>query len=704
MYIRSVKVRNFRLLKDFSIDLEEILSLVIGKNNCGKTSLLQILDKVLNKDKSKFQYHDFNIEYRKELFAMILGDKEITESNFKVNGIQLRLLVDYGDDDDLSCLGKILMDLDDQNHTAVLGYDFVLTYQKYLSLRVDLQKRIEARKEKKKSISDKDKENELTYLLSKKLNSYFTLIRKSIEFDYQQQVINEANYIDLANRKDFHEDELIAFGYIDARRKVDNKESDSTLSVHTSDLFEKLAQGENIQAINDFEESLQNADNSLTSNYDVMFKEVLSKIRELGGMSPNEMKLKIVSSLQQRELLKGNTTVLYNHNDIDLPESYNGLGYMNLISMIFQIEIIRQRFIKNKYNHLAGINLLIIEEPEAHTHPQMQYVFIKNIKKILKESLLYNGDSKSIQTIISTHSSHIVTESDFNDIKYLKRADTNSVCAKNMKDLEKEYEGEKEYYTFLKHYLTLSRSELFFAEKAVFIEGDTERILLPVMMKKLDQEVPLKKDEIALTKQNISIIEVGAYSHIFGKFINFIGLQKAVVFTDLDIGEKGSDNRISPKQYNSQKTQYSSNSSIKKYFGCREISQLIAKGQRDKRFSWDATNKCWVNNSTGNFLVCYQTKQGTYLARSFEDNFFAINKQFLKDNQEKIIGLQKKQLIALNSRWTNANVYDLAENGIKSKATFAVEIIYLSKKEDNKDFGGWNIPKYLMEGLLWLRK
>lgn len=48
MFIRSVKVQNFRLLKNFSIDLEKELSLVIGKNNCGKTSLLQILDKVLN--------------------------------------------------------------------------------------------------------------------------------------------------------------------------------------------------------------------------------------------------------------------------------------------------------------------------------------------------------------------------------------------------------------------------------------------------------------------------------------------------------------------------------------------------------------------------------------------------------------------------------------------------------------------------------
>ena len=50
------------------------------------------------------------------------------------------------------------------------------------------------------------------------------------------------------------------------------------------------------------------------------------------------------------------------------------------------------------------------------------------------------------------------------------------------------------------------------------------------------------------------------------------------------------------------------------------------------------------------------------------------------------------------------DAYSLAEDGIVSKATFAVEIIYLSKKEGNKDFRGWSIPKYIKEGLLWLRK
>lgn len=47
MKIEKIIVRNFRLLKDFSIDLEDGLSLVIGKNNVGKTSLLLILDQFI---------------------------------------------------------------------------------------------------------------------------------------------------------------------------------------------------------------------------------------------------------------------------------------------------------------------------------------------------------------------------------------------------------------------------------------------------------------------------------------------------------------------------------------------------------------------------------------------------------------------------------------------------------------------------------
>ena len=61
MKITKLQIENFRLLKNFSMDLEEDLSLVIGKNNTGKTSILSVLDKFLN-EKSKFSYDDLNID------------------------------------------------------------------------------------------------------------------------------------------------------------------------------------------------------------------------------------------------------------------------------------------------------------------------------------------------------------------------------------------------------------------------------------------------------------------------------------------------------------------------------------------------------------------------------------------------------------------------------------------------------------------
>jgi len=52
MKITKIKVDNFRLLKEFEIDIEDNLSLVIGKNNCAKTSLLTILERFLSSDQN----------------------------------------------------------------------------------------------------------------------------------------------------------------------------------------------------------------------------------------------------------------------------------------------------------------------------------------------------------------------------------------------------------------------------------------------------------------------------------------------------------------------------------------------------------------------------------------------------------------------------------------------------------------------------
>ena len=95
MVIRQIQVKNFRLLKEFTMEMENELSLVIGKNNVGKTSLLVILDKFLNQgDRKGFQYNDFNLDFRCQLKDLI--EKEVVDdTKYKEIGIQLRLLIEY---------------------------------------------------------------------------------------------------------------------------------------------------------------------------------------------------------------------------------------------------------------------------------------------------------------------------------------------------------------------------------------------------------------------------------------------------------------------------------------------------------------------------------------------------------------------------------------------------------------------------------
>jgi len=61
MKICSIEIKNYRLLTEFRLDLEDNLSLVIGKNNTGKTSLLSALEK-LYAETRKISFDDFNIK------------------------------------------------------------------------------------------------------------------------------------------------------------------------------------------------------------------------------------------------------------------------------------------------------------------------------------------------------------------------------------------------------------------------------------------------------------------------------------------------------------------------------------------------------------------------------------------------------------------------------------------------------------------
>ncbi|WP_179007065.1 ATP-dependent nuclease [Winogradskyella forsetii] len=693
MKIKKIKIENYRLLKQFSIDLEEIMSLVIGKNNTGKTSLLAVINSFLNgSDKSRFSFDDFNIDFKNDLKALIEEDIPLEEEYAPV-GIKLKLFIEYNEHDNLANLSRVMMDLDPENKFIVIGYEYHLTYDALDRIK---QKYVEFQaKEAAKLVEDENyRQRDIFYFLKLYQGKFFKSSRKSIEYNKIDEIENEDNFIDLDLEKISTKD-IISFKYISAKRSVTNKENDKTLSGQTSEIYNETEKtDEQNEKIEQFKEELISTDYTLSGIYESLFEDVVEKVRLFGGIKSDDSTIKIESSLQHRELLSGNTTVMYKHNDTTLPEYNNGLGYMNLISMIFQIEILIQEFKKSKDEKPADINLLFIEEPEAHTHPQMQYVFIKNIKSLLDQGIVReDGDNRKLQTVITTHSSHIVSESNFDDVKYLKKEGENTVNAKNLLDLKKQYEDDLTQYQFLKQYLTISRAEIFFADKAILIEGDTERILIPTLMKKLDKEEKRRYDALAekdtklpLCSQNISIIEVGAYSQIFEKFIEFVGI-KSLIITDLDaVGDDSKKCRVADG------TNYS-NDALRLFFNNATLNELKAFTIENKKIV--KNEGVWQADDNGNLCVVYQTEESGTTARSFEDAFIQINREFINDKKDDFRGLKNRDLFDVAAN----DSYKLAEKCVRKKTHFALDILF----HTNEEYTNWEIPLYIKEGLLWLK-
>ncbi|MCK8479764.1 ATP-dependent nuclease [Psychroserpens algicola] len=694
MRIKKIAIENYRLLKQFSIDLEEIMSLVIGKNNTGKTSLLTVINSFLNgSEKSRFSFDDFNIDFKKELKTLIEEDLPL-ESDYKPIGIKLKLFIEYDESDDLTNISRVMMDLDPDNKTIILGYEYHLTYDALERIKTK-HSEFQTKEANKKAENQNYKIRDVYDFLKIYQSDFFKSNRKSIEYDKTDDKENDDVYIDLDSEK-ISTKEIINFKFISAKRSVTNKENDKTLSTQTSEIYNQTEKtDEQNEQIEMFKDELISTDYTLSTIYESLFENVVEKVRRFGGIRNDDSTISIESSLQHRELLSGNTTVMYKHNDTTLPEYNNGLGYMNLISMIFEIEIKIQEFKKSKLERPSDINLFFIEEPEAHTHPQMQYVFIKNIKSILNQGIVReDGDNRKLQTVITTHSSHILAESNFDDVKYLKKESENDVIAKNLIDLKIQYQEDPKQYQFLKQYLTLNRAEIFFADKAILIEGDTERILFPTLMKKIDFEEKrryegLSEDDpkLPLCSQNISIIEVGAFSHIFEKFIEFIGI-KSLIITDLDV--VGNDTK---KCRVAVGTNYS-NDALRLFFNSATLDELKSFSIDNKKIR--KNGEVWQSDINGSLCVVYQTEENGVTARSFEDAFIQINREFINEKKEGFRGLKNRSLFDDNDN----DSYKLAEECVNKKTHFALDILF----HTDENYTNWQIPQYIKEGLLWLKQ
>ena len=676
MHIEQIKIENFRLLQNCCLDMREKTTLLVGKNNTGKTSFAVLLERFLEKP-DHFTYTDFPIPIRKKLLGID------SETNIEELAIRLVLRIAYDETDNLAILSEFMLDLDStRRHTNIL---FECCIDKSKLLRA-LPEDTSARKK----------------FIENNLNGKFLDIKIYAFDDFGH--IEETPYY-LAHRDQLEEKErsevraLLNFQVIHARRNVASSEDAGRGTNPLSAISTKFFRKRNIEAAGDGDEiaksdsesieklrsMLASMDDQLEGQYAQVFGGLLKSSRDFLDLG----NLKVVSNIQSQSLIETSSQVIYGETDNFLPEHHSGLGYLNILFLLLQIELCRDNFTQRN----APLNLLLIEEPEAHTHPQMQYVFADKIHGLISQI-------SNLQAVMTTHSPHIVSKSNFEDIKYLSRPSLEEpVTIKNFHtDLSARYEelgaDGAALFQFLKQYLTINSAELFFASKAIFIEGTTERILLPLFIKMHDRENVDETAESGLSSQNISVLEVGANARAFAPFLDFIGV-RALVITDIDTTKAVVSDKTGKTSYLAcpvAESSHTSNETLKHF-----LSAPDPKEEKDFSDWYKRLVDGTASSGEGQIVVAYQLAEDGYHARSFEDAFISINLDKVKARKDTLAGLKNRDAL---DQFGGDDIYYLTAQILGKKSDFAGSVLYLALVESES----WRVPKYIMDGLKWIHK
>lgn len=188
----------------------------------------------------------------------------------------------------------------------------------------------------------------------------------------------------------------------------------------------------------------------------------------------------------------------------------NGLGYNNLIFMAIVLSELAR-------NADAAFRSLIVEEPEAHLHPQLQAVLLKYLSGI--ESA---AGERPVQVFVTSHSPNFASSADLGSVVCMIETEegVESFHPRDVKFLK----GKREK---LKRYLDVTRAEFFFARRIIFVEGAAELLLISILAKRLGYD---------LRDHGVSLISVEGLN--FDSFLPLFGAKAiripVAVLTDAD--------------------------------------------------------------------------------------------------------------------------------------------------------------------------
>lgn len=503
MYIKEIKISNFRNFKDVSVPFHEGVNVIIGHNNTGKSNLLRALGLVLG-------YSDGHRLSTSDLFY----ETNVATLQQQSPRIQITLILHRSEGEVLDSAEMVLFSsmMTDPalSEEAELRYEFTLADTQENNYKTDVAGATTAKEIWK--IIDHD---------------YIRFYRSSRSGGNQaarisvNDVLGQIDFQFLDAIRDVSHD--LYAGYNPLLRDVLNFFIDYSVkndSTKTEDEIKEQLKNLRDDFVQQSSPLIQTLQNRLQNGKNVFLKYALDTGATFNGAVPD-----FDGEVTENEMFAVLRMIIKYAIGIEVPATYNGLGYNNLIYMsLLLAKMQADSNITYMKRNTKVLTFLAVEECEAHLHPAMQYKFLQ----FLQDNKA-NGHVRQI--FMTTHSTQIASAVKLDDLICLNSPKLGEINVGYPRVIyKKDIADDMNSKQYVQRFLDATKADMFFANKLIFVEGVAEELLLPVFARYMNKN---------LTDEHVLVVNMGGryFNHFLKLFDtnNAYALNKKIVcLTDID--------------------------------------------------------------------------------------------------------------------------------------------------------------------------